>query len=493
MKCYLITGEIPWKLCFEKDQPHLKKMEAALFELFKEYEPRPGNIDGAYRYPVFELSVPADHEPFQKLLSEFSKIAKETEPPCAIVLREFPTAGEVSRARFTLPGFYERDVDEVSTFELLNPTMVLCQQCHFPSLASIPDPFLVNKSVLKKYDVFEAAAGMLVVRPRVLELLKEAIGGQFDFGNAMVAKSKIKPTGDDRLFWVRPKETIGARIRLLRADRPCPACKRIKPGGWYGSTEDFVNISGPGVVDERIRVTHFGTGTADLALIDNSAIGSFPTLAMSGALMTYLEASGVKGFVPYKKYPVDCVFSAKGEATLNPQPRTFGASVVAKPAAMDARARAAGRQLAASLKDLPWDCSKDGHIYFHLSTSSFVVLDPMTGEEDDEGPYTVKNFKGPGVYRLPVKAIKHARKRGVAVDSASLVFVDNAFFPEFIEQYSWDKSHGPGGEFDLAYHQSIAEAVGTRFGICSPPPHKFKSDFAGDGNYTVDVKAVAPA
>jgi hypothetical protein len=254
----------------------------------------------------------------------------------------------------------------------------------------------------------------------------------------------------------------------------------------------MANASGPGLLDERFRVEHFGSGKSDIAWVGNLNTGDWPTLVLSGALLRFLEANGVKGFVPFRKDPeIECVFSRKGEPTLAPQPRTFNGPVetlnTGKP---DIARLMEARRLTASLRDLPWDCSSDGLVYFHLSTPQFVVLDPMTGEEDDQGPYKVRAFKGPGVYALPVAAIRRGRGRGVAVDSATLVFVDNAFYPEFRERYEWDKAITKRGGFRVSYHEELAEEAGTRFGVCSTPPTKFKSDFDGDGYWTIDVKAI---
>jgi len=213
---------------------------------------------------------------------------------------------------------------------------------------------------------------------------------------------------------------------------------------------------------------------------------------MSGALMEYLRINGVKGLCSHSKsLNPQCLFSEKGEPTLEPQARVIGATAQ-KPKQKDPKLIEAARKETVSLKDVPWDCEQDGHVYFHLSTPQFVVLDPMTWEEDSEGPYEVKNFSGSGLYRLPVAAIKEARedKRGVAVDSATLMFVDNALYPDFVESFEWDKANTKSGDPDWNYHQQIAEQIGTRFGVCSTPPAKYKSQFTGDGFYTVDAKRI---
>ena len=137
-------------------------------------------------------------------------------------------------------------------------------------------------------------------------------------------------------------------------------------------------------------------------------------------------------------------------------------------------------------------CEPDTETAAGISAPAFVVLDPMTAEEDSGGPYLIKNFKGAGLYRLPVSAIRSTEneKRGVAVDSATLLFVDNSFLSDLLQEYEWDKAISKNGDYDWKYHQQIAEGIGTRFGICSTPPKEFKSEFIGDGFYTVDVKGI---
>jgi len=479
MKSELILASFPWKHYHGESIPRLKAIQAKTLELFDAYSPQPGDITGTWGYPKLVMDVAHEDERFFKLLKELELFA--TESKCCVVFRQFPTPQEAARARFIKVNLYGNYVQNDQS------DMYACGACRTPNLESVPKPFLVNKTVLKSYDVFHTEVGLMVVRPRVLAMLKKLVGDQFTFGEATIANSKIRAKGDDRLFWIRPKEVTGQQIRITEGKATCPECKRTKLKRVY-STDNMVNASGPGLLDERLRVAHFGSGKAELAWIDNLPYGGWPEFAMSSALIAHLVASGVKGFVSAKTYPADCVFSEKGEPALDPTQRTFGKLVGKSAKANRDKALAAkARQVTASLKELPWDCSKDGCVYFYLTTPQFVVMDPMTGEEDDEGPYSVKSFEGPGVYKLPVRVIKQGSERGVAVDSATLLFVDNAFLAEFIECYAWEKAMDKRGNFDLAYHQQVAEQVGTRFGICSPPPSRFKSDFIGDGFYSVHL------
>jgi hypothetical protein len=206
----------------------------------------------------------------------------------------------------------------------------------------------------------------------------------------------------------------------------------------------------------------------------------------------------VKGIVPLtKSLEGRCYFSQKGEPVLDARTKKLAAPSI-KPQKKSKEveaARSAIRKALPSLKNVPWDCQQDGNVYFQLSTPEFVVMDPMTGEEDSDGPYTVNNFDGPGLYQLPVSSIKRAKEdgSGVAVDSGSLVFIDNEYLAPFVDAYDWDKSTKKDGDYDLAYHERIAKKLGIRFGICSAPPKKFKSQFVGDGFYRIDVKGIKKA
>jgi hypothetical protein len=227
-------------------------------------------------------------------------------------------------------------------------------------------------------------------------------------------------------------------------------------------------------------------------LIPDDSGKSWPTIIMSGALLAHLKANDVKGIVAStKSLEPRCVFSQKGEPTLEPKARTFAGTTSPAKQKQDKAQLQQARQTTSLLKDVPWDCTHDGYVYFHLSTPEFIVLDPMTVEEDSGGPYVIKDFKGPGLYRLPVSAIKTAEeeKRGVAVDSATLLFVDNLYLDSLLDAYEWEKAMSNGAP-DWNYHQHIAEEVGTRFGICTPPPDKFKSAFIGDGFYKIVPKSV---
>jgi hypothetical protein len=127
------------------------------------------------------------------------------------------------------------------------------------------------------------------------------------------------------------------------------------------------------------------------------------------------------------------------------------------------------------------DRTKDGFVYFYLTPPELIVVDPMTFEEDSGGPYKLKNFQ-PGLHRLPVAAIVEAKgKRGVAVDSASLLLIDGAFYADLQEAFEWDKSHKSNGSLNKTYLDKVAKQIGNRFGLCS---------IDGDGDWMIDAKQI---
>jgi hypothetical protein len=340
----------------------------------------------------------------------------------------------------------------------------------------------------------------LVVRSSVMELLNHAIKDQIEFGEVAISQPKKGLTCDEKLFWVRPKEMVGNEMGK-RFPKTCPVCERPLESRVY-MFDDRIKKRGPGLYDDRSRLEHFGGGKSDIALINgyygeiqNDGIPRWHwTIAISGALFTYLKKNGVKGIAASAgSDPVECFASAQGDSTLEPIARIFeGPSNAIKNTSENETKIQNGRKIVALLKNLPWDCDKDGYVYFYLTTPELIVVDPMTWEEDAGGPYLIKNFIKPGVYRLPVSAIKSAsgNKRGVAVDSATLLFVDNAFFSELQDAFDWEKFAESDSAFDWHYCNEIAEAIGSRFGICTPPPEQFKSSFAGDGCYGIDAKRI---
>jgi len=519
MRLRITLGELPWEGWNPKGDPaHLTKLRQRLHELFAAYGPKrlsekPTGMD----YCKHEMTVAADDPAVEKLLEAFDKEVRKVKPNVAGMVEAELSPDEVPRARWL-----ERLVlgDRVDVDAKGKPTnaaeSVLCTACGFPDIGRVPEPFRVAKAALKKQDVLATSRGVLVVRPDALALLRGAIGDQIEVGEVVVEGSKGKAGDADRLSWVRPRQVIGAELDR-RLGETCKACKRVL-GRWSSMTSDYMNARGPGVHDKRRRLEHFGTG-GDLAVLggfsesikDDPHMGrrwSWP-VAISGALFTHLKSNGVKGIVVGSASdPVKPYFSRKQEATLEQTARTFGGGAPAPKGAAQAGANGAAKAgkkagpkvtaaadaaaAAAALKDLPWDCGKDGYVYFQRTTPQLAAFDPMTWEEDSSGPYKVKGFKRPGLYRLHVSAIKEAdgEGRGLAVDAATLLLVDGAFAADLQETYEWERATDKKGALARKYHDEVAAKIGSRFAVCTPPARKFKSAFVGDGIYTIDVTGV---
>ena len=99
---------------------------------------------------------------------------------------------------------------------------------------------------------------------------------------------------------------------------------------------------------------------------------------------------------------------------------------------------------------------------------------------------------------MPVSAVRDAegkgrdkaKGRGVAVDSASLLIIDNAFYADLAENFEWDKSTGSSGRLKVKYLDEVARRIGNRFGFCTAPGVGSGHEFVGDGLYVLDVKQV---
>jgi hypothetical protein len=445
------------------------------------------------------MDVSADDAAFEALIKRFDQEMKVVKPKIGGFFTVNPSLDEAIRAHYLEPVIFGDSVDEDSNYRPLNPPVrVSCTVCRFPDITCVPNPFLVSKMVLKKQEVFRVSTGMLVVRHRVLKLLQDAIGDQFESGEASISKSKEKLKGEERVYWVRPKAMTGDRILKVVGEQ-CPHCKRCLSRG-VGMTDQHVNERRGGLVDKRDWVESFGRGKSDIAVMggfhgrieDGVPRWHWPIL-MSGALLAHLKTHKVTGIaISTSQVPAQAYFSAGGEPAFESQERSFESSATpVGPSKADQRVDV-GRKATVKLRNVPWDCDADGFVHLYLTTPEVVVIDPMTWEEDSDGPYRVPKFKKPGLYQLPVKAIRDAegRKRGVAVDSATLLLIDNAFFTELQDCYDWDKATKSDGSLDVEYHNAIAGKIGSRFAVCTTPPEKFNSEFVGDGFYTIDAKQI---
>jgi hypothetical protein len=501
--------DLPWNFFDEKpDNPKMKRLRERLHEVFGDYRPRRMSDKPKHKdYQKHEIDVTADDPTVEKLIREFNREVKAA--GAAGRFSTIPTPAELGRARWVPLVLFSSYVDDDANDRPLNQFgRVVCSKCSFPDLASVPDPYLVSRNVLKNAEIFPTSDGVIVVRERVLDLLRSATGGQVDVGEARLTtggKATSAPArGGEKFWWVRPKHAMGdqsdADVR-----KKCAACGRATERRGKSFQQK------PRLDDMRSRLSSFGDAEAELAVLDffgqifpDGSRQCYWPMAISGSLFAHLKANGVKGISTAPGGdPPTCYFSEKGEPTLEPTARTYAlprrkAAAKAAGAAKERDDRVeAGRKVVEGLADVPWDHTKDGYVYLYLTTPKIVMLDPMTWEEDNGGPYEFKGkgFK-PGLYRVPVSAVRgvdetgEGESRGVAVDSASLLMIDNAFYADLAENFDWEKSTGSSGRLKVKYLNEVARRIGNRFGFCSAPGVGSGHDFQGDGLYTLDVKQV---
>jgi hypothetical protein len=517
MKLHIDLRKLPWDFHDESNLPFVQAMRERLNELFADYQPK--RLTGPRDGHAHELTVPIGDAKIDALLAKFDTTLRQSKQPVAAGVWKKLEPAEVKHARFVPLVINGDDIDVNNYSEPLNPVALACGTCKFPDITRVPKPLLVNKGLVKKQDIMKANT-VLIVRPPVLDLLQQAIGDQIEVGDVrFVVKGKPQtdtPAPQERLHWVRPRAALGeAIVPGFTATKRCPTCKRVIDNDMQ-MVNEYLNARGPGVHALASSPQHFGQGHADLAVIpphrwdentDHAKQRHWSvSFAISGALLEHLKSAKVKG-IGYAE-ELSAMTSDKGDETFVATVRSFTTASAAAPtrsanvagaatpaAPDDGAARREAAVAVAALKDVPWDYDADGYVYFHLSSPEVVMLDPMTWEQDDSGPHRVKGFKKPGLYRMPVTAIRgaDAETGGVAVDSATLLLIDANFFADLQEAYDWDKATDSNGKVNALYHQALAEQIGTRFGLCTTPPAKFKSEFIGDGFYTLNPGAIGPA
>ena len=495
MRLHMVIGALPWDTLAKKIPPYVATFRDRAREVFSAYNAQQVKVP-PFDYERLEMQVAGDDPEVEQLIRQFDQELKRSKPGVAALVDCILEPGEEQRARFLELCFAGGPADLDAKAEPFNKSWpVACEACEFPDLTRVPKPYLVGKEVLKKAEIFSTITGMLIVRPRVLEILQRAVGKQIEVGEAQLVDAK--KALDEPVYWVRPLERVGDEGWKAR-EKQCPQCHRFLHQ-WQLRVGDAIEERGGGVYDLRKRLEHFGTGNADLAVVGffggigkdtRLRYGSW-TVAISGALLAHLKANGVKGIRAAAEAgdPVRCFLSAKDERAMELEARTFG-TPAKEPGARGGKGAAKKRDLAATaaMKDVPWDFDEKGYVYFYLSTPELVPLDPSIWESDASGPLRVQNFSKPGLYRMHVSAIKRTKdaKKSVSVECGALLFVDNAFITELQDVFDWSKGIKDDGAYDWEYYDAIARRIGNRFGVCTAPPRKFKSQFTGDGVYRIE-------
>ena len=227
---------------------------------------------------------------------------------------EEPTPQDIAHARF-IPVEIGADLADCErSWKLLNPyPVVLCDKCWHVKEPAVPEPFVVANWVHQStQEIFLAHSGLLVVRPRVLDLLLAVVRDQIEWGKA---RTKALPHLKLPLFWVRPKFQLGTAF--IQPAKRCPKCNTLAP--WYWARRRASSKESRGLLRPHFVVQLFGPEGVDIAVHGGSTgnrqsetFGIVRELFVSGGLFGYLYNSGVKGLV----FPRRIVHSKKNEPSL---------------------------------------------------------------------------------------------------------------------------------------------------------------------------------
>lgn len=171
----------------------------------------------------------------------------------------------------------------------------LCDACGWPDLDQVPDPFFLDKCVLKagSREFFHAGNGVLVATARVRDLFASVAPDQFTSG-AVTVRGKKQP--DNPLYWMRPLHRIGGYVKQQRQGESCSSC---------GRPQGFVTLVNALHQPAGLLVEDFGERDWNLALVgqhpthaDRTEFGKVPVqhdVVIAGGLFAVLYNQKVKG------------------------------------------------------------------------------------------------------------------------------------------------------------------------------------------------------
>jgi cell wall assembly regulator SMI1 len=286
-----------------------------------------------FDYRTHVADVPLNDGSIEGRVREFQK-AVDASGRANAYLTLHASPAELKRARYIHVG--GRSVDEDKSVPTLNEYPRLCNTCRWPDLGQVCEPFYVTNEPRRrsKEDVFFAQPGLLIVRLRVLEILRQAIGDQFESGPAHVVGEKpdtVDPL--NALSWVRPLRTIGPEEGFWVA-QCCVDCRRtvmrhLEPTQYREGIGDYRLR---GFQDYRHWLETFDSAEgADFARIDGfygylktmSPFGIHFSLAMSGALLAHLQAHKVRGIFPARRAGEFLIPRKPGERWFNDKVTKF--------------------------------------------------------------------------------------------------------------------------------------------------------------------------
>ena len=304
------------------DTPVVAGLWGRFRELFGRWEPVRESQDPkhpGYREHVLDAEV-GDADLDARIV-EFQKAVEATGAAGGHVAAEL-SAAEMKRARYVPFGARALEDPEDESGPA-NAYPLACGACEWPDLTKVPDPYRVSREVRKrpKEELFSTPEGLLIARPRALEVLQAAIGAEIEVGPATVAGERPGAAADDeRLWWVRAVHRLGPPARPDGATTPCAACGRplhvpYKPPADKDAAKKRLG-------DWRPRVTEYGGHTASLVGMGefmswsrrkSGAPRIMGNVAISGSLFAHLKAMKVKGGMVNPAGDTGCILSDRAD------------------------------------------------------------------------------------------------------------------------------------------------------------------------------------
>ncbi len=479
MKSSIVFGPGLWQKLGKNDRPKMTSLIEKSAKILASYQPSLGKENSKGERKL-SFTAAADDPEYWPRIKTVKKLVRGSTIRVVAVYTDEPSPEELRRARAIHIRIKGEGIDEhIKAGESipLNDFAPLCSQCRRPDLERISKPYIVNMDPRRKtsQDIFECNAGMLIVRQRLHDALVKALGDDVEWGPARCVDDR----GDEEPLWfMRPRNLVPPE-ECQQVRKQCPKCKEpteIRYAlNWYnnGKTAQLLGDKG--------QLTAFPKKEAHIYRAE-WFFGDRADRGWGGMYSIYISGPLWAAFRDFKIEGIKSIAMQGTRARENPfrddaRPLVLGQSTrpAKTPPALSAKERAA-------IARLPWD-QKDGYVYFELRSKNLAFFDPMMGGEGATY-FEVPKFV-PGVYRLPVSAIRGTDGNGADVDSACLVFVDAAYQGSFVDAFDFER-YRPSKRSEKML-VTVAEKIGCRFAICPALEEASGCDFLGDGCYTLDL------
>lgn len=134
------------------------------------------------------------------------------------------------------------------------------------------------------------------------------------------------------------------------------------------------------------------------------------------------------------------------------------------------------------------------HVVVELRSGTLVAFDlPSEGVR-----YRMDDFE-PGMYRIPLKAIRRATEKEIAeepgavisVDTGTMYIVDAEYYERLreIESRMWEERKDDYYDF-LGQYDAVVSELGVKFNYVVAPGVDSGYDFVGDGSYVLDTSLI---